>query len=340
MTPTVDVHAHALVPAAEAAAAGQPGLARQRELDLRGSGAESAAVNQAQLTRIGPLLTEPARRLAAMDDAGVDIQVVSPMPHYHYWADPVVAERITRITNDGIAAVVAERPDRLLGLGTAPLQHPDLATDELTRAITEYGLRGLQIGTSAGGRELADDALDGFWERAEELRAVVFIHPWGCSLGERLDRYYLSNTVGNPVETTVALSHIVFSGLLDRHPGVRIVAAHGGGYLPTYLGRADHAWRVRPEARRCAEPPSSYLRRIWFDSLVYTPTGLRHLAEAVGAHRLVLGSDYPFDMGVDNPLERLADAGFPPADELAIRGGTAASLFDLPAPVPTRGARS
>ncbi len=212
MTPTVDVHAHALVPAAEAAVAGQPGLARQRELDLRGSGAESAAVNQAQLTRIGPLLTEPARRLAAMDDAGVDIQVVSPMPLYHYWADPVLAERITRITNDGIAAVVAERPDRLLGLGTAPLQHPDLATDELTRAITEYGLRGVQIGTSAGGRELADDALDGFWERAAELRAVVFIHPWGCSLGERLDRYYLSNTVGNPVETTVALSQ-------SRSPG-------------------------------------------------------------------------------------------------------------------------
>lgn len=336
--PAIDVHAHALVPAAEAIVADQPGLARQRELDLRASGAESAAVNQAQLAQIGPLLTDPARRLAAMDNAGVDIQVISPMPLYHYWADPVLAERITRTTNDGIAAVVAERPDRLLGLGTVPLQHPELATTELTRAVAENGLRGVQIGTSAGGRELADEALDGFWGRAAELRAVVFLHPWGCSLGERLDRYYLSNTVGNPVETAVALSHIAFSGLLDRHPDVRIIAAHGGGYLPTYLGRADHAWQVRPEAHRCAQPPSSYLRRIWFDSLVYTPTGLRHLVEALGADRVVLGSDYPFDMGVQDPLERLADAGFDPADELAIRGGTAASLFNLPAPVATRGA--
>ena len=128
--------------------------------------------------------------------------------------------------------------------------------------------------------------------------------------------------------------------MLDRHPGVRIVAAHGGGYLPTHIGRSDHAWRVRPDTRRCADPPSSYLRRLYFDSLVHDPDRPARPDRVVGADRVLLGSDYPFDMGVDNPLERLADAGFPPADELAIRGGTAASLFDLPAPVPTRGARS
>jgi aminocarboxymuconate-semialdehyde decarboxylase len=332
--PAVDVHAHALLPAVEATAAQQPGHARQRELELRGSGAQSAAVNQAQLAQIGSLLTDPAQRLAAMDRAGIDVQVVSPMPLYHYWADTSPASRITRLTNESMAALVEQHPDRLVGLGTVPLQHPELAVRELTRAVDEFGLRGVQIGTLAGSRELADDSLEGFWSRAEELGAVVFVHPWGCSLGERLDRYYLSNIVGNPVETAVALSHLVFSGLLDRHPGVRIVAAHGGGYLPTYLGRSDHAWRVRPEAQRPAEPPSASVRRMWFDSLVYTPSGLRHLIDAVGVDRIVLGSDYPFDMGVTDPVDRLAAAGLEPDQQQAIRSGNAANLMKLPISVP------
>ncbi len=329
-TSTIDVHAHALFSAVEGLAAQQPGYAKQRELDLRGSGAESAAVNQAQLAQIGPLLTDPVERLAAMDRAGVDIQVVSPMPLYHYWADAAVAQRITRLTNEGMTALVEQHPHRLVGLGTVPLQHPDLAVAELTRAVDELGLHGVQIGTLAGALELADDAMDGFWARAEELDAVVFVHPWGCSLGERLDRYYLSNVVGNPVETTVALSHLIFSGLFDRHPGVRIVAAHGGGYLPVYLGRSDHAWRVRPEAQRPAEPPSAYVRRMWFDSLVYTPLALRQLVDAVGADRVVLGSDYPFDMGVTDPVDRLAGAALEPEQEQAIRGGNASTLLKLP----------
>lgn len=324
---TVDVHAHAAQPGVLALVAGQPGHAAQQEQDRRYFGAESAAVNQAQLSRIGPLLGDPALRLTAMDTAGVDRQLVSPMPLYHSWAPSPLALQITRLTNSGVAELVAAHPDRLTGLGTVPLQHPDLAVAELEHAVTELGLAGVQIGTSAPGRELADDAYAGFWARAEALGAVVFVHPWGCSLGERLDRYYLANTVGNPTETTVALSHLIFSGLLDRHPGLRIVAAHGGGYLPTYLGRSDHAWTVRPEARRCAEPPSAYLRRIWFDSLVYTPEALRHLVEAVGAEQVLLGSDYPFDMGVEDPVDRLRAAGLSPADEAAVRGANAARLL-------------
>lgn len=331
----VDLHAHVLIPAVDALVGDEPGHGVQRERDVRGSGAESAAVNRAQLARLGPLLTDPAQRLAAMDHAGVDVQVVSPMPLYHDWAGIGLAERIARVTNEGVAALVAAHSDRLQGMGTVPLQHPDLAVAELTRAVDQFGLRGVQIGTSADGRELADAAFDSFWGRAAELEAVVFVHPWGCSLGERLDRYYLSNTVGNPVETAVALSHIVFSGLLDRHPGVRIVAAHGGGYLPTYMGRSDHAWQIRPEARRCVQTPSAYLRRLWFDSLVYTPTALRHLVEAVGADRVVLGSDYPFDMGVGDPVDRLAAAGLDPADEHAIRGANAVHLLGLPHGVPS-----
>lgn len=330
--PSVDVHAHALLPAVAAAVAGQPGHARQQELELRSSGAESAAVNRTQLGRLGPRLTDPALRLDAMDRAGVDLQVVSPMPLYHYWAEAQLAERLSRITNEGVAALVAAHPGRLTGLGTVPLQHPALAVAELTRAVDGYGLRGVQVGTAAGGRELADEALDAFWARAAELSAVVFIHPWGCSLAERLDRYYLSNTVGNPVETAVALSHVVFSGLLDRHPGLRILAAHGGGYLPTYTGRSDHAWRVRPEARRPVRPPSDYLRQMWFDSLVYTPRALRQLVDAVGTDRVVLGSDYPFDMGVEDPVDRLSAVGLDRDAVAAIRGRNALDLLGLPVP--------
>ena len=325
--PTVDLHAHALQPAVQALVADEPGHRQQGELDLRSFGAESSAVNRAQLARLGPLLVDPALRLAAMDRAEVDVQLVSPMPLYHSWADEPLARRITALTNEGISGLVASHPDRLRGLGTVPLQHPDLAVSELDRAVTELGLAGVQIGTSIGPRELADDAFADFWARAEELQALVFVHPWGCSLGDRLDRYYLSNTVGNPVETTVALSHLMFSGLLDRHPGLRILAAHGGGYLPTYAGRSDHAWQVRPESRRSLHPPSHYLRRIWFDSLVYTPLALRQLVEAVGASQVVLGSDYPFDMGVEDPVDRLRATGLSPADELAVRGGNAARLL-------------
>jgi aminocarboxymuconate-semialdehyde decarboxylase len=177
------------------------------------------------------------------------------------------------------------------------------------------------------GRELADPAHDPVWRRVEELGAVVLVHPWGCSLGERLATHYLGNTVGQPLETTVALSHLIFSGVLDRFPRLKLVAAHGGGYLPTYIGRSDHAWHMREDARGCARPPSAYLRRMWFDALVYTPGGLRHLVEEVGADRDVLGTDHPFDMGVEDPVARLDAAGLSPADHVAVAGGNALDLL-------------
>jgi aminocarboxymuconate-semialdehyde decarboxylase len=158
----------------------------------------------------------------------------------------------------------------------------------------------------------------------------VFLHPFGCTLDARLDRYYLSNSVGQAVENAVALSHLIFAGVLDRHPGLRLLAAHGGGYLPTFLGRSDHAWEVRPEARGCAERPSSYIPRLWFDSLVHTPGALRALVAVAGSDRVLLGSDYPFDMGVTDPLDRLVAADLGPDDTQAIRGRNAAALGLIP----------
>ncbi|MPQ99112.1 amidohydrolase family protein [Modestobacter sp. I12A-02628] len=343
----VDVHAHAIIGDVEAVVAGQPGLDAAKALDARRNGGASLAVSGRMVGERIPLLTQVDARLAAMDAQGVDVQVVSPSPsHYHYWAEPDLARVVCTTANRSIAALVAEEPERFVGLGLVPLQHPDLCVELLEDAVLGCGLAGVEIsshapgGGAAGDRtvELSDERLEPFWARAAELGAVVFLHPFGCTLDERLDRWYLSNTVGQPVENAVALSHLVFAGVLDRHPGLRLVAAHGGGYLPTFLGRSDHAWTVRPEARDCAELPSSYLRRLWFDSLVHTPEALRALVEAVGADRVLLGSDFPFDMGVPDPVQRLQAAGLGADAEHAISGGTAAELGLVPThttPAPT-----
>lgn len=321
----VDVHGHVAVPEADELVAGTTGFAEELAAEGRLHTAESLTVNRTQLANLRPKLTDVGRRLADLDAMGVQTQVVGPMPMHHYWADLPLAAKLARVTNDAVAVHCAQAPERLVGLGTVPLQHPELAIAEMTYAVGVLGLAGISVSTTVDGRELAHPAHEPIWSAAEALGAVVFVHPWGCSLHERLASNYLGNVVGQPVETTVALSRLIFDGVLDRHPGLRLCAAHGGGYLPTYIGRADHAWHTRPDARGCVEPPSSYLRRMWFDALVYTPEGLSHLIAVAGVDRVVLGTDYPFDMGISDPLERLAYLD--PATRAAIAGTNARRLL-------------
>lgn len=329
--PTVDVHAHAILPAIEQAVAGRPGLAEAQDLDRRRNGAPSLAVSGEMIGRRIPRLLDPARRLADMDAAGVDVQVVSPSPsQYHYWADADTADHVTALAAAGIAELVATAPDRLLGLGLAPLQHPDRMAGALDVGVRDHGLRGVEISTHAPGPdrpvELSDPRLEPFWSHAEALGAIVFVHPFGCTLDERLDAWYLTNVVGQPVENAIALSHLIFGGVLDRHPDLRLIVSHGGGYLPAFVGRMDHGWGTRSDVHSCERLPSSYLSQLWFDSLVHTPTALQILVDQVGAERVLLGSDHPFDMGVDNPVDRLLAAGLTEAQVAAIRGGNAAAL--------------
>lgn len=328
--PTVDVHAHVDVRGVSELIEGQPGLAAERAEQLITFGAASTRLNmELAATSYRPYLEDLATRITQMDASGIDRQAISVVPTlYHYWADAALAADIAAAANAHIEQLAASRPDRLVGLATVALQFPQLAADQL-RAATSRGLRGVEISTSAAGRDLSEPALDAFWSAAEELGSFVFIHPWGCSLGARLALGYLGNIVGNPTETTVALHHLVFGGVLDRFPNLRICAAHGGGYFPHYLGRADHAYDVRPESRTMQRKPSEYLDSLYFDSLVYTTDGLSRLLSVVGAGHVLLGTDFPFDMGVSDPVQRLAAAGLSAADREAVAGGNAVRLLSL-----------
>lgn len=328
--PVTDVHAHVLLPSlqAEVESRDPDGAREAAALELTRNGAASLAVSGPMVGARIPRLTDVNVRLASMDEQGVDRQWVSPSPsHIYPWAGEQLAVWIACEANRLVAEHVSQAPDRLIGLGLVPLQHPSRIAECLDDAVLGRGLAGVEISSFAGDVELSDERLEPFWSRAEELGVVVFLHPFGCSLDARLDRYYLSNTVGQPVENAVALSHLIFGGVLDRFPGLVVVAAHGGGYLPTSIGRSDHAWRTRPDSRSCAEPPSSYLRRLWFDSLTHSPEQLRALIAAAGADRVVLGSDYPFDMGDEDVVGSARAAGLDAAALEAVLGGTASRLL-------------
>ena len=329
---TVDVHAHAFVPEVEQLVAGRPEKLAEPELQRRFIGAVSYEHNlKHMLPTAGPKLTSVELRLKDMDAMGIDVQLMSPTSTQHYyWADHDLARAIVCTTNERIAETCARHPDRLVALGNIALQHPDLAIEQLVHCLHALGMKGVEISSTVNGRELDDPLFETFWAKAEELGAVVFLHPFGTSLGERVNRFYLQNVIGQPIETTIALSHLIFGGVLDRYPGLKLLAAHGGGYLPSYIGRSNHAWQARPDSHTMRHIPVEYLRRIYFDTLVYEPEGLRHLVNAVGASQVMVGTDYPFDMGSYDPhglVDSLADLS--DAQRAALLGGNALRLLGL-----------
>ena len=329
---TVDLHCHAFVTEVEELVKARPEKQAEPDLQRRFMGTASAQYNSStMLPNAFPKLTSVELRLRDMDAMGVDLQVLSPTSVQHYyWADVDLAREIVRTTNEKIAEVCAKHPDRLLALGNVALQHPELSLEQLDYCVDKLGMRGVEISTAVNGLELDDPRFARFWARVEELGCVVFIHPFGTSLGERVNRFYLQNIIGQPIETTIALSHLIFGGVLDKHPGLKILAAHGGGYLPSYIGRSDHAHAARPDAHSMKRAPSEYLRQIYFDTLVYTPDGLGHLIDQVGSSQVVVGTDYPFDMGSYDVHGLVGDVrGLSPAEREAILGGNAARLLGL-----------
>lgn len=322
----VDIHAHLNVAASEERLRVDfPDLPR----GLPFSCAASDAVNAKMFQEIGGKLNGVSERLVDMDRLGVDVQALSPNPgQYYYFTPPELGRELAQITNEGIAGAVGQAPKRLVGIGTVPLQNTEMAITEMRRCVDELGLRGIEIGTSVGGRELADPALRPFFQTADELGILLLLHPLGFTHGERLSEHYLNNLIGNPLESTIALSHLIFGGVLDELPGLKLCVVHGGGYLPSYWGRMDHAWHTRPDCREhIARAPSSYLQQVWLDTLVFDQRQLAALVEHHGAARLCMGSDYPFDMGEPDPVGLLSQLS--PDSRAQIMGRNAADLLGL-----------
>ena len=297
----VDIHCHLNVPSAEALIRAE--IANPPN-PLAFMSKASMQVNAALFGALGAKLNGVSERIADMDRLGVDVQAISPSPgQYYYFAPPELGRSAAQVVNNGIADAVAQHPERLTGMGTVPLQNTEMAIAEMRRCATELGLRGIEIGTFVAGEELAADRLRPFFAAAEELGILLFMHPLGFSHGERLAEHYLDNIIGNPLESTIALSHLVFGGVLDAHPGLKLCVAHGGGYLPGYWGRMDHAYRAREDCRQhISREPSSYLRQVWLDTLVFDQDQLASLVRTHGADRLCLGTDYPFDMAEPDPV--------------------------------------
>lgn len=317
----IDMHAHCCVPEANALA----GLSS-------GWTALHAATYRA--------------RLEDMDRLGIDIEALSINPFW-YGADRDLASEIVRLQNEKLAEFCALVPDRFVGLASVALQHPDLAAAQLEDGVRRHNLRGALIGGSVEGEELSDPKFEPFWAKAEDLGVVIFIHPQGTAeLEQRLrGNGMLENVIGNPLETTIALSHLIFEGTLDRHPGVKILAAHGGGYLPSYAARSDAGPTTFPARfTPTAKQPTEYLKQLYYDSLVFTPEGLRHLVAEVGSSQVVVGTDYPYPW-TSTPVDHvLATPGLADAEQIAILGGTAAKLLGIsdsrqrPGNIPPRGA--
>jgi predicted TIM-barrel fold metal-dependent hydrolase len=298
-------------------------------------GNDAAALQLPPVRGAEEAFIEIDKRLAAMDAQAVDLEVLSINPFW-YGRDRDLAAAIVKIHNEKLAELCASKPDRFAAFASLTLQAPDLAVQELETAMKKQGLKGAAIGGIVAGAEFSDPKFHPVWAKAEELGAVLFIHPQGMpELGRRLaGNGWLGNTIANPLETTIALSHLIFEGTLDRFPGLKIIAAHAGGYLPSYADRSDHACLVGPAGCNpnivLKKKPTEYLKQLYFDSLIFSPEALRHLAAQVGAGQIVLGSDYPYPWQMKPVDHVLATEPLSDAEKAAILGGTAAKLLGIP----------
>lgn len=328
MSTTVDVHTHVIPDALVREARTPGGLFGVRE---EGGGLVHPEGYRAPLDVD---FHDAGAILARMDASGIDVSVLSLSPTmFFYDQTPADAAGFARLANDAIAELAAQ-DERLLAVAQLPLQDPVAAAAELERAVGELGMRGALIGTNVGARSLDEPDFEPVFATAQRLGVPVELHPYFTGPKPRLEPFYFTNTVGNPLDTCIAAARLIHAGTFDRFPELRLVLAHGGGYLPYQLGRLDHAWQVRPEPHeRIPNPPSSYLRRFWIDTLTHSDEALTFLAGLIGADRLLVGTDLPYDMADARPLERLRRVGL----DAGALGASALELFAAHAPASAHG---
>ncbi len=315
---TIDVHAHCHIREAGALL-----------------GAEAQAIQVPTVVNgAAEAFIELDKRLAAMDAQAVDMEVLSINPFW-YGRDRDLAAKIVQIQNEKLAELCASKPDRFAAFASLTLQAPETAVTELETAVKKQGLKGAAVGGAVAGTDFSDPKFHPVWAKAEELGVPLFVHPQGPpELGKRLaGNGWLMNTIGNPLETTIALSKLIFEGTLDKFPGLKVIAAHGGGYLPSYADRSDHACLVGPRGCnpdiKLKKKPSDYLKQLYFDSLIFSPEAMRHLVAQVGASQVVLGSDYPYPWQL-HPVDHIfASTSLSDAEKADILGNTAAKVLKI-----------
>jgi len=317
MSRTIDVHTHILTQDT-AALLRQAGV----KVTITPDDAENAALDVAGVV-YRPFPTggfDIARRLRDMDAASVDMHVLSATPQtYLYNQEPALAATTSAIQNDQIAKHVAAHPERFLGMATLPMQDGKRAADELRRAMTKLDLRGAMIGSNVMGKNLDDPALAPLWATAEELGAFMFIHPTHVAGADRLKSYYLQNLIGNPLDTTIAAACLYFGGVLDRHPKLKVILAHGGGFTPYQAARWQHGWQVRPEPKKnIARQPTDIARRFYYDTILHSADVLEFMIGHVGIDRVLLGSDYPYDMAMLDCVRHVRGLKIADGDKAAI----------------------
>ncbi len=329
-TLTVDMHSHMRITATDEFV--KPHLPPEGAVTAyRVSNERSREIyNQIHACRVTEW-TDASTRIAAMDEMDIDVTALSCLPpQMYYMVDADVGVEASRITNDGLADKIAEHPDRLVGLGTLPMQDTAFAIAELERCMNDLGFHGVQIGARVGDDELSAERFEPLWSRCEELDVAVFVHP-SSFVSPRFSRHHFANVIGNPLDTTVAVHFLIFDGVMERHPKIKFYLSHGGAFAAAYSGRMDHAFGVRPDCRdHIDQLPSTYLKRFYVDCLVFDPDQLEYLVKKFGADHVVLGTDYPADMGDCRPVELVYQTnGLSEADREKICGLNAVKLLNL-----------
>jgi aminocarboxymuconate-semialdehyde decarboxylase len=334
MKPTaIDIHTHAEFP-------GTFEILKERyseeeifdQLIVAVTGRRSAELNRQIVAGIRDALRDPEKKIRDMEEKGIALSLLSSTPFaFFYEVEDDLAVALAQFQNDRLSEMVKKYPVHFAAMATLPLQAPGEALKELERAVKKLGLRGVEIGSHVGRRELGDKAFWPIYEALEDLGMPIFIHPHHVAGLDRLLDFYLSNLIGNPLDTTIAAANLIFSGVLEKYPGLKIILAHAGGQFPYIIGRMEHGYRVRPECReKVHQSPMAFFKNFYFDILTHNPDALRYLIALAGSDHVLLGSDYPYDMGDPDPVQTVSRlSGIKAEDRQKILRVNAVDLFSL-----------